>query len=275
MNASVSIGYKWHLPAINSPWTLLGLQIAAFWHLWYWFGVRSVTSSDGVWEVLPLISVLFFSWRAQAEESPIGSSALLSSAALLVLYSASFAAYPFTARAIIALASITFIISRWRFGTTFHFGIFTLFLLSLPLTDSLNFFLGYPMRVVVGESVVFLLNLQGLDVYREGVGLHFGETLIWIDAPCSGAKMLWFGSFLATFMSCLLNLTTVRLLAALCLAFASIMMGNIMRASALFYIEGGLIKSPAWMHSAVGVVAFVLTSLAIVFIVRRLSATKW
>jgi hypothetical protein len=57
-----------------------------------------------------------------------------------------------------------------------------------------------PLRVIVGVATAFLLQMQGLDVWREGVCLHFGEKLIWIDAPCSGIKMLWFGFFLASFL---------------------------------------------------------------------------
>ena len=114
-----------------------------------------------------------------------------------------------------------------------------------------------------------------MDVYRAGVCLHFGDKLIWIDAPCSGIKMLWFGTFLATFLSCLFKIGTIRLLGALSITFIAIVLGNIMRASALFYLEAGLIDSPEWMHSAIGVVAFAITSLVIVFVVKKLSGSKW
>ncbi|MEQ1642406.1 MAG: archaeosortase/exosortase family protein, partial [Pyrinomonadaceae bacterium] len=123
--------------------------------------------------------------------------------------------------------------------------------------------------------VVFLLGLQGLEVFRDGVSLHFGEKLIWIDAPCSGIKMLWFGSFLATFLSFVFKLGPIRLLGALSLTFIAVLLGNVLRASALFYIEGGLIESPDWMHSAVGVVSFAITSLLIVLAVKWLSEAKW
>ncbi len=275
MDASIPINRLLHLREVHNPVPLFLLQAAAFWNVWYWLGVRFVTSTDAAWEVLPLIAVIFFSWDVGHTRPRVGSDTLIFAAIFLVLYSVSFDAVPFTLRAILALTSINFFISGWRFGTTFHFGTFALLLLSLPLTESLNFFLGYPMRVLVGESVAMLLDLQGLDVYREGVSLHFGDQLIWIDAPCSGIKMLWFGTFLAAFLSCLFKLNTLRLLAALGLSFLVIVTGNILRASALFYIEAGFIDSPGWMHSAVGVIAFVFTSVAIAVVVRKLSVTKW
>jgi hypothetical protein len=95
------------------------------------------------------------------------------------------------------MTALTFTLSVWCFGKTFYVGLWSLLLLSLPSVASLEFFLGYPLRVLVGEATAFLLQMQGLDVWREGVCLHFGEKLIWIDAPCSGIKMLWFGLFLA------------------------------------------------------------------------------
>lgn len=263
-------------PGLDLSLLFLLLQIAGFWSVWQWIAARFATSVDAGWEILPLLSILLFSWFApQRRHSDISSAGFITAAIFLIAYAVSFTFAPPMIRGVFAIISVTFILSSWRFGVFFHFGIFVLFLLSLPLTDSLNFFLGYPMRVVVSEVVEFLLSLQGLDVYREGVCLHFGEKLIWIDAPCSGIKMLWFGTFLATFLSCFFKLGTFRLVVVLALTFTAIMFGNILRASALFYIESGLIDSPEWMHSAVGVIAFAFTSLAIVFIVKKVSALEW
>lgn len=263
-------------PALDNPVFLLLLPVVALWHVWLQLGARFSTSSDGMWELLPLASILFFSWSSKSHESTkINSLALISAATFLLLYAISGFVAPFMVRAVLAVISITILVGSWRFGTPFHLGIFALFALSLPLTDSLNFFLGFPMRAVVGDVVVFLLGLQGLEVFRDGVSLHFGEKLIWIDAPCSGIKMLWFGSFLATFLSFVFKLGPIRLLGALSLTFIAVLLGNVLRASALFYIEGGLIESPDWMHSAVGVVSFAITSLLIVLAVKWLSEAKW
>jgi exosortase/archaeosortase family protein len=135
----------------------------------------------------------------------------------------------------------------------------------LPVAASLQFFLGYPLRVKVGAATAFLLQMQGLDVWREGVCLHFGEKLIWIDAPCSGIKMLWFGFFLASFLVCFYRLSNFKAAAVLGSAFLIILLGNIFRASALFYIEAEIIKTPAFMHEAVGVFAFAFTAVGIFF----------
>ncbi len=256
-----------------APWFLL-FQIAAFWNVWQWMIARFASSGEAMWEILPLIAAVLLAWRSRSVNSHIAPTALIFAAVFLVAYGASFLVAPPLIRSVFALISLTFILSSWRFDKLFHFGIFVLLLLSLPIADSLNFFLGYPMRVIVGEAVQFLLNGQGLDVYREGVSLNFGDKLIWIDAPCSGIKMLWFGTFLATFLSCLFNLGPIRILAVLGMTFVAVLLGNIMRASALFYIEAGLIETWEWMHSGIGVMAFAFTSLLIVFIVKNVAEDK-
>ena len=256
---------------------LLLLQLVAFWSVWRWIGSRFLNSGELTWELVPLISVVFFAWANQPRDSTrLNSTALISAAATLGLYALSSIVAPPLVAALIAMVSLTFVVSRWRFATTFHPGLFTLLLLCLPIADSLNFFLGYPMRVIVGEATAFLLNMQGLIVYRDGVNLQFGERLLVIDAPCSGIKMLWFGMLLATNLSFLFKLAPRMFLPVLLLALAATMLGNLARASALFYIEGGfIIDAPAWMHSAVGVVAFIFSSIAIAVVVKVSSEVRW
>ena len=281
MDAAFSIS---HRPAsakplirlVNADGFLLMILLAALWNLWHWLGTRLLSSGEPAWELLPLLSIVFFaSTNRPRENTQLNSGSLILAAIALGVYSASTTVAPPVVRAMIAMVSLTFVISRLRFGTTFHPGVFTLLTLCLPVTDSLNFFLGYPMRAFVGEATVYLLNLQGLLVYREGVNLQFGDLLIVIDAPCSGVKMLWFGILLATNLSFLFRLSVRLFLPVLVTAFALIMLGNVMRASALFYIEGGLIEVPAWMHSAVGVAAFAFTSLSIACVVKKSSEIKW
>jgi exosortase/archaeosortase family protein len=110
--------------------------------------------------------------------------------------------------------------------------------------------------------------MQGLDVWREGVCLHFGEKLIWIDAPCSGVKMLWFGLFLAAFLVCFFRFSNLKSLAVFASAFLIILVGNIFRASALFYIEAEIFDAPRFMHEAVGVFSFAFVALGIVFVAQ-------
>jgi len=80
---------------------------------------------------------------------------------------------------------------------------------------------------------------------------------------------------LGTNLSFMFRLATPMYLPVLVVTLATTMLGNLVRSSALFYIEGGLLDAPLWMHSAVGVVAFVFTSLGVVFVVKLSSEVKW
>jgi len=256
------------------------LQLVAFWAVWRWLALRVWTSAEERWGFLALAAAIFFvfGWskstftgegnKLESQNSFSGID-LVPAILFTMMYIVGFAfAMPPLARAIVAMTAITFLLSRWRFGKTFHFGLYGLLLLSLPSVASLQFFLGYPLRVVVGKATAKLLQMQGLDVWREGVCLHFGEKLIWIDAPCSGVKMLWFGLFGAAFLACFFRLSNLKTLAVCALAFLIILLGNIFRASALFYIEAEIISAPEFMHEAVGVFSFVFITLGIVVVAQ-------
>ncbi|WP_034923523.1 archaeosortase/exosortase family protein, partial [Candidatus Accumulibacter vicinus] len=61
---------------------------------------------------------------------------------------------------------------------------------------SLQFYGGYPLRVLAGSLAVALLQLNGLAVERAGAVLLWDGRQIAIDAPCSGLRMLWAGAYL-------------------------------------------------------------------------------
>ncbi len=253
------------------------IQILAFWAAWRWLALRVWTSTEERWSFAALAAAIFFTFFWSKTESvaesaaeakaflPLSGAGFAYSIFFTFLYAASFAYAPPFPRAILAMTALMFTLSVRHYGKTFHVGLWSLLLLSLPSVASMEFFLGYPLRVIVGEATIFLLQMQGLDVLREGVCLHWGEKLIWIDAPCSGLKMLWFGLFLAAFLVCFYRLSNLKSLALLASAFFIILLGNVFRASALFYIEAEIIEAPAFMHEATGVFAFIFVALGIVF----------
>ena len=134
--------------------------------------IRVWTSSEEVWGIVSIFAVIVFACFWQKNLAKLNSSAFIYPTIFTLFYLASFAFAPPLVRAILAMTALTFTLSSWRFGKTFHLGIYILLLLSLPVMASMNFFLGFPLRVVIGEAVEFLLKLQGLDVWREGVCLQ-------------------------------------------------------------------------------------------------------
>jgi exosortase/archaeosortase family protein len=143
--------------------------------------------------------------------------------------------------------------------------------LALPVLPSLQFMLGYPMRVVSAALTVGLLQAQGLMVERQGTFLLWRGEMVQFDAPCSGINMLWAG-LLLTLMGCvLLRLGSAKTIAAVLLSIIVSVAANVLRASSLFYVEAGILADvPAWGHDAIGLAAFTLSALVMLWLLLRL-----
>jgi exosortase/archaeosortase family protein len=93
-----------------------------------------------------------------------------------------------------------------------------------------------------------------------------------VDAPCAGIGMLWVGSYTAAVLS-YLNRAAGPRTAFNALAAGLVVLGaNILRNTALFFPEAGLVHWPAWSHEAIGLAAFATAVVPIVFITSRRSA---
>lgn len=257
---------------MNNALIIVALQLAAFWSVWYWYAARVVGSGDDSWGILALIAVALLCCfkRKNVEKKP----SLVLPAIFTLLYFVAFPFLPPLLRAALAMTVISLTLSQLFFKKRFHIGLFGLSLLSLPLIASLQFYLGYPLRLIVGCVAAPLLRIGGFSVYAEGSCLNWGGKLIWIDAPCSGIKMLWAGMFLTAVLVCFYELRTVKSLLAFLTAFVAIIIGNIFRTLALFYIEAEIIKTPSWMHEVTGMVSFALVGVAIVLFILWMKKEK-
>jgi len=248
-------------------------MVFAFWSVWWWYYLRLSSSQDEIYGVIALFAIAGLSFTTHKQSN--SDYGLIIATLLILFFAISYPFLPPLIRAVIAVTAFTLLICSWRFGQVFHFGIWSLFLLSLPIVASMQFYLGFPLRVMIGEAIVFLLKLNGLAVVREGVCLHFGDKLIWIDAPCSGVKMLWTGFLLTAVLITLYRFSFAKSLISMTVAFGIIILGNIFRGTGLFYLEAGIVEMPDFAHSGIGVVCFIFTCLGIVFAIQTLdSKTK-
>lgn len=248
---------------------ICGLQLLAFWEVWRWYISRSVYSWDQPWGLLAFVAAFVFLFVSR-KPLPREERSLLVPAAIIVLYSATYSVFPPLARAIVAFTALATTASLVRFGKLFHPGLLGLFYLSLPALPTLQFFGGYPLRVVVTELTAPILRIGGFAVVSEGTCLNWAGQLIWIDAPCSGIKMLWVGMFLTFVLLCLHELPVMKSALLVLLAFVVTIGANVFRAVALFYLEAGVLQMPSWGHEYAGVIAFVLEAAGIVGILFML-----
>jgi len=286
---------------------LLVLQVTAFYPVWLWYAARMTDGSDEPWGLVALATALFFVMRRKGGNLPksrcalpspypspkgrgnfviipggsrslrerVGvrvshgtSPSLLFPALSTLFYAASYFFAPRLIQAATAVAAIGCMVSALRWGKVAHAPTLCLLLLSLPVVPSLQFYLGYPFRVVAGALAAPLLQMAGFAVVREGACLFWGSEVIFIDAPCSGVRMLWTGLFCAFAVASFLDLSNSRTMIAACFAVCAIILGNALRAAALFYVEAGIVSMPWWGHEAVGITVFLAVSSIVIWLVH-------
>jgi len=239
------------------------LQLVAFWPVWRWYVSRLLDSSDEPWGLLALVTALLFI-GLRGKEVKISSRQMIVSSVFLFVYLVTFKALPPLGRAFLAVMSIASILSPSRFGRSVHIGIIGLLLLSLPIIASLQFYLGYPVRFVTAIIASKLITLTGYYTTAAGTCLSWAGEIISIDAPCAGIRMLWTGLYLNFTLACFNGLNTIRTWLTYSLSMLIIFTGNVMRVTALFYMETGILHGPPWIHNGIGLVAFTAVTLAIV-----------
>jgi exosortase len=257
----------------RAAFAVVAAQIVAFWPVWWDYFRRLRGGVDEPWGLLALATGIVLLWirRSESDGSRFGASLSIPASIPALLFGITHQRLPPLAEGILAVTALSLTFSRLIFNRTLHLGLFGLLLLSLPLSSALQFYLGYPMRCATAALAAPLLRLSGFAVSRAGTVLHFGDQYIWVDAPCSGVKMLWTGLFLGLALAAFNRLGNRRTVVVALAALLAIVLGNVLRSSALFYAEAGIVHAPAWAHTAVGLVAFGLTAVAILWTVLRLA----
>jgi hypothetical protein len=145
-----------------SPLLVAVLVIAATWDAWRWYLGRVATAPEdaGLALIVAFLGGLGVLRRSQAPEPR--PAPLLLATAVLAAYAASYLILPPIARAAIAIALCLFCLHCAAFQTRPPVAFWGLVALALPVVPSLQFTLGYPMRVVSAALAVGLLQLHGI-----------------------------------------------------------------------------------------------------------------
>ncbi len=262
------------LPRLKHPVWLIAAQLAACWPVWRWYVARMTDGSDEPVGILALATALLMiwkEWRFSIRARSTQTINLLTSAFLLFLYAVTFPISPPLIRAVLVVTALSLTLSSLILGVRFHLALTGLLFLSLPIVSSLQFYLGYPLRMLCGYITLPFLGLAGFPSTMEGTSLRYGELLVSMDAPCSGIRMLWTGLFLAFALACFYRLRT-REAAALCgISIGLIILANSLRAVSLFLLEVLPLPQMDRMHDMNGLVIFTLMGLIMVGVTRYLS----
>lgn len=273
--------------------------VGAFWPVWMWYVVRVTDRSDEPWGLLALATAAIFlvlwsgTWRlvkalapdsampvsvpGPAVESVAPDAAARSSwqpvAGLVILsvYIATFHMAPHLVQAVLAILAVWLLLGvRSSLGA--NAGLLGLMLLALPVIPSLNFYAGYPVRLLISGGASFLVRCLGIPAVQQGTMLYVGEKLIAIDAPCSGINMLWAEAYVAMVVSCILRLTWSRTVFLAGLVAVLVPAANSLRAAALIVFDsmapgiGGLYNQlEPTVHMSIGLFTFVIATVGILF----------
>jgi exosortase/archaeosortase family protein len=255
------------LARLPAPVVLLSALVIALWPHWVWMARRLTDGSDEPWGVLALVTVLVLigrEWRALVTPS---RAAMVASAALaLAAMLARWWLPPLAAAAIAMLALATLLGAARHDRRTAPLA--SLLLLALPVIASLQFYFGYPLRLVTAALAAPVLQRLGFAVEASGAAFAHAGKLVLVDPPCAGIGMLWVGAYTAALLSHLNHASTARTFVNGVVAAGCVFVANVARNVELFFQEALDLGWPAWTHAFIGLAAFGIALLPIVLFVR-------
>lgn len=252
---TIALGVRWvdRLPA----WFWLALPALALMPVWIWCAARLFDRSDDPLGIVALaaLGALVVRDRAHFANSPrvgwLVAATLLAAGAIL-----SAPLLPPLVRGVLAVLSISAALMALRAPGQPMLALAGLALLALPLLSSLQFFVGYPLRVITAEASRLTLMLFGIAAERAGSALEIAGRLVIVDAPCAGIHMGWVAYFTACVAAAVLRVPDGRFLRRIPLVGVAVLLGNIVRNTLLVLKEAQLVHWPDCTHEAIGVLAF-------------------
>ena len=239
-------------------WLLL--QVAALTPTWLWMVARLRDGSDDPLGLLALASLAVLVWHRRRALRPSPRLGWLLLATIGTLAATVWrtglgplSAGPPLAAGLLAVLALACGLLAFLPRRVAALPVVGLAVLALPLLSSLQFYAGYPLRIVTAEASRWLL-APGFSVLREGSTLWVNGRLVIVDAPCSGVQMVWLGYFTACAVALRAGRADRAFVRRLPLVGLLVLAGNIVRNAVLVALEGAGHAPAAWLHGALGLV---------------------
>ena len=143
-----------------------------------------------------------------------------------------------------------------------------LLVLALPLVSSLQYYGGYPLRVLTAQLSAWGLQAVGIAAERSGASMLVRGQLVIVDAPCSGVQMAWMAYFCACAWAALTSLRDGAFLKRLPFIGLLVLLGNVLRNSVLVALESRSQGLDMALHQAIGLLALGLVCLPVVIVMN-------
>ena len=261
---------RWGVRIDTAPeWIWLALLAAALWPTWLWVGQRMLDRSDDPLGLLALSALALLGWRQRRRLRPAPRLVWLALAlAGAVAATLSQGVLPSLVVALLALTALAAGLCAFLPANVASAPVLGLSVLSLPLLASLQFYAGYPLRIITAEASRWLL-MATHEVERSGASLLVDGQLVIVDAPCSGVQMAWFGYFSACVVTLYLARGNRAFLTRLPAVSVLVLGGNVLRNTMLVAAEASGRHVPGWAHEGVGLVVLAAVCTAIAWVMSR------
>jgi exosortase/archaeosortase family protein len=251
------------------PLAWLALQAAALWPHWAWAAARVADGSDDPLGVAALAVLVCVVWRLAPvlRGAPEPRWLALALVASVLASVAAVAAPPLFGALLAALAMVAGLRAFMPAGHA-TLPLAGLAVLALPLVSSLQFYAGYPLRVLTAQASTWVLQGAGMVAQRSGTAMVVEGRLIIVDAPCSGVQMVWMAYFCACAVAALKATSDRGLVRRLPWVGALVLCGNVLRNSVLVALQARQAVVPEAVHQAVGLLVLALVCAAVVALMR-------
>lgn len=261
---------RWGIAVDRLPaWAWIALQALALLPAWAWMARRL---ADGADDPLGLLALAALATLAGLHRKALRASPALGwlAAATVLLLAATLAhgAWPPLLSSLLAVLALAATLLAFLPRQVAATPVLLLAVLALPLLSSLQFYAGYPLRVLTATASQALL-APFFTVLREGSALLVDGRLVIVDAPCSGVQMAWLGYFTAAATALWAGLADRTVLARLPLVGLTVLAGNVLRNTLLVAAEGAGRALPAWGHEALGLAVLGAVCAAVAWQVQR------
>lgn len=260
----------WALRMDRAPaWLWLALLALALLPTWTWMARRMVDGSDDPLGLLALAALAGLVWQCRPQLRRAPRLAWLAPAlAGVVLATAGQGQVPPLLCALAAVAALGCALAAFLPARIASAPLLGLALVSLPWIASLQFYAGWPLRVLTAEASRWLL-APFFGVERSGTALRVDGQLVIVDAPCSGVQLLWFGYFTACAVALYTGRASRGFVARLPAVSALVLAGNILRNALLVALEASGRATGGIVHEAIGLVVLAAVCCAIARVMRE------
>ncbi len=246
-------------PVRIAPWAWLALHAAALWPHGHWALRRLLDGSDDPLAGAAVAALVLWLVRAASllRVQP-RLTWLALAAALTAAATAAWGWAPPLVAALLAMLALAAHLAAWLPVGVARTPLLGLAVLALPLLASLQFYLGYPLRVFTAAFSAWLLQAAGLAAERSGAAMTVNGQLVIVDAPCSGIQMAWLAYFAACTTAAFVGLQGQRFLHRLPLVGLLALTGNVIRNSLLVALEAQPAGLSRAGHEAIGLTLLVI-----------------